>query len=52
MIENKVEKSGLIQLDLNDFVELDFPIWTIDYTMYYIVFGIIILLAISICNSI
>jgi hypothetical protein len=36
------------QLDLNDFVELDFPIWTIDYTMYYIVFGIIILLAISI----
>jgi hypothetical protein len=33
------------QLDLNDFVELDFTIWTIDYTTYYVVFGIVVLLA-------
>lgn len=36
------------QLDLNDFTELDFPIWTIDFTTYYIVFGIVILLAFAI----
>jgi len=33
------------QLDLNDFTELNFTIWTIDYTTYYVVFGIVILLA-------
>lgn len=33
------------QLDLNDFTELNFTIWTIDYTTFYIVFGIVILLA-------
>lgn len=36
------------QLDINDFTELDFPIWTIDFTTYYIVFGIVILLAFAI----
>ena len=35
-------------LNLNDFVELNFPLWTIDYTFYYIVFGIIIIIAIII----
>lgn len=34
--------------DINDFVLVDFPIWTIDYTMYYIVFGAIVLIALSI----
>ncbi len=33
---------------MNDFVELDFPIWTIDYTTYYIVFGAVLVMAIVI----
>ena len=37
-----------VELDLNDFAELDYTIWTIDYTTYYVVFGIVILLAFAI----
>jgi hypothetical protein len=37
-------------LDLHDFVELDYPIWTIDYTMYYFVFGLVMLMAIAILS--
>ena len=35
------------KFDLNDFVELDYPIWTIDYTMYYIVFGAVVILVMA-----
>jgi hypothetical protein len=35
-------------LDLNDFAELDYTIWTIDYTTYFVVFGIFILLSFAI----
>lgn len=47
-IYNKTEKSFKTwELDLNDFVELDYPIWTIDYTMYYIVFGAVVILVMA-----
>lgn len=36
------------KFDLNDFVELDFPIWTIDYTSYYIIFGVVVIIVASI----
>lgn len=32
------------KFDLNDFTELDFPIWTIDYTSYYIILGVVVIL--------
>ena len=38
------------ELDLHDFVELDYPLWTIDYRMYYLVFGIVMLIAIAILS--
>jgi hypothetical protein len=48
-IYNESEKTFKTwHLDLNDFTELDYTIWTIDYTTYYVVFGIIILLALAI----
>ncbi len=47
-IYNKTEKSFKTwELDLNDFIELDYPIWTIDYTMYYIVFGAVVILVMA-----
>lgn len=38
--------------ELNDFTELDFPIWTADPTTYYFVFGLVIVLAIGILTFI
>lgn len=35
------------EFNLNDFTELNFPIWTMDYTTYYWVFTLVILLAFS-----
>lgn len=50
-IYNKSEQSFKTwNLELNDFVELDFPIWTIDYTTYYIVFGAVLVMAIVIIS--
>ncbi len=36
------------QLNLNDFTELDFTIWTIDYSKYYLIVGIGFVLALGI----
>jgi hypothetical protein len=45
---SNLKKFKIWKFDLNDFVELDFSIWTIDYTTYYLVFALIILIALSI----
>jgi hypothetical protein len=36
------------KFDLRDFTELDFTIWTIDYTAYYIILGVVVILIITI----
>ena len=43
----ELQNSSTWKFDLNDFVELDYPIWTIDYTMYYIVFGAVVVLVMA-----
>ena len=43
----ELQNSSTWKFDLNDFVELDYPIWTIDYTMYYIVFGAVVILVMA-----